>query len=83
MFGARGTKQRQAARRGFRSNSLTKRNLWSPEEQEKRDKEGAEWEKNPGADEMFAAFTQTGKERATAEWMDEGRRILEEEGRTQ
>ena len=83
MFGARGTKQRQAARRGFRSNSPTKRNFWSPEEQEKRDKERAEWEKSPGADEMFAAFTQTGKERATAEWMDEGRRILEEGGKTQ
>ena len=77
MFGARGTKQRQAARRGFRSNSPTKRNFWSPEEQEKRDKERAEWEKSPGADGMFAAYTQKGKERATAEWMDEGRRILE------
>ena len=42
-----------------------------------------EWEKNPETDEVFAAFTQTGKERATAEWMDEGRRILEKGGRTQ
>ena len=83
MFGARGTKQRQAARRGFRSNSPTKKNFWSPEEQKKRDMETAEWEKNPGTDKVFAAFTQTGKERATAEWMDEGRRILEEEGKTQ
>ena len=83
MFGARGTKQRQAARRGFRSNSPTKRNFWSPEEQEKRDKERAEWEKNPGKDEVFAAYTQTGKEKATAEWMDEGRRKLEEGERAQ
>ena len=45
--------------------------------------ETAEWEKNPGTDEVFAAFTQMGKERATAEWMEEGRRILEEEGKTQ
>ena len=42
-----------------------------------------EWEKNPETDEIFAAFTQTGKERATAEWMEEGRRILEEGGKTQ
>ena len=83
MFGARGTKQRQAARRGFRSNSPTKRNFWSLEEQRKREEEMKEWEKNPETDEVFAAFTQTGKERATAEWMEEGRRILEEDGKTQ
>ena len=66
----------------FRSNSPTKRNFWSLEEQEKRHKERAEWEKYPGTDGVFAAFTQTGEERATAEWMEEGRRILEKEGRT-
>ena len=46
-------------------------------------KEMAEWEKNPETDEVFAAFTQTGKDRSTAEWMEEGRRILQEGGKTQ
>ena len=55
----------------------------SQEEQEKRDKERAEWEKDPRRDEMFAAFTQTGKERATAEWMEERKEALEEGGRAQ
>ena len=68
MFGARGTKQRQAARRGFCSNSPRKRNFWSSEEQRKRDEERAEWEKNP-TDGVFEAFTQKGEEKATAEWM--------------
>ena len=40
-------------------------------------KEMAEWEKNPETDGMFEAFTQTGKERSTEEWMKEGKRILE------
>ena len=79
MFGARGTKQRQAARRGFRSNSPAKRNFWSPEEQEKRDKERAEWEKNPGKDEVFAAFTQTVETRATADQAEEGEKELQEQ----
>ena len=83
MFGTRGIKQRQAARRGFRSNNPTERNFRSQEEQEERGREKAEWERSPGTDEVFAAYTQTGKERATAEWMDEGRRILEKEGKTQ
>ena len=41
-------------------------------------KEMAEWEKNSETDRLFEAFTQTGKERATEEWMEEGKRILEE-----
>ena len=71
MFGARGTKQRQAARRGFRSNSPTQRNFWSQEEREKRLKEMAEWERNPGKDEVFAALTQTGEKKATADQEEE------------
>ena len=46
-------------------------------------KKMAEWEKNSGTDEMFEAFTQTGNERATMEWMEEGKRILEGGGKTQ
>ena len=46
-------------------------------------KEMAEWETNPGTDGLFEAFTQTGKERATEEWMEEGRRILEKGEGTQ
>ena len=95
MFNLRGAKQRQAMRSAFRSNSPTKRNFWSKEEQEKRDKETAEWEKDPGKDETFEALTQTGgngtqdvemtqtEERAMAEWMAEGKRLLEEEERQQ
>ena len=41
-------------------------------------KEMTEWEKNPGKDGLFEAFTQTGSVRATEEWMEEGKRILEE-----
>ena len=84
-------KQRQARRSAFRSNSPTKRNLWSKDEQEKRNKEAAEWEKDPGKDDTLDALTQTGEEkeedvemtqteeRGTAVWMAEGRRLLEEE----
>ena len=79
MFGARGTKQRQAARRGVRRNSPTKRNFWSPEEQEKWDKERAEWERNTGKDEVFAAFTQTGEARATADQVEVGEEVLKEQ----
>ena len=88
----RGAKQRQARRSAFRSNSPTKRNLWSKEEQEKREKENAEWEKGPGKDDTRGALTQTGEEkeedvemtqteeRGTAAWMTEGIRLLEEGG---
>ena len=86
----RGAKQRQASRSAFRSNSPTKRNLWSNEEQEKRNKEAAEWEKGPGKDDALEALTQTGEERkedvemtqteerGTAIWMAEGKKLLEE-----
>ena len=91
MFNLRGAKQRQARRSAFRSNSPTKRNMWSKEEQEKRDRETAEWEKGPGKDEALEALTQTGEEeeenvemtqreeRGTEVWMAEGRRLLEED----
>ena len=87
----RGAKQRQARRSAFRSNSPTRRSLWSKEEQEKRDKETAEWEKDPDKDGIIEALTQTGEEkggeeddiemtqteeRATAVWMEEGRNLL-------
>ena len=85
----RGAKQRQAMRMTFRNTSPTKGNLWSKEEQEKRDKETAEWEKGPEEDKDIEALTQTGEEkeedvemtqegeRATAIWMEEGRNLLE------
>ena len=77
MFRARGTKQRKAARRGFRSNSPTKRTCGAKKNKGRETcKETAEWEKNSGADEVFAAFTLTGEERATAVWMEQGRNIL-------
>ena len=84
----RGAKQRQAMRATFRSNSPTKRNLWGKEEQEKRDKETAEWEKGPEEDRTLDELTQTGEkededvemtqegERATAVWMEEGKDLL-------
>ena len=88
MYNLRGAKQRQAMRATFRSSSPTKRNLWSKEEQEKRDKETAEWEKGPEEDKTVEALTQTGEEkeediemtqeeeRAMAVWMEEGRNLL-------
>ena len=91
MFNLRGAKQRQARRLAFRSSSPTKRNLWSKEEREKRDREAAEWEKNPGRNDALEVLTQTGEEkegdvemtqaeeRGTAIWMAEGKKLLEEE----
>ena len=91
MFNLRGAKQRQAIRSAFRSNSPTNRSLWSKEKQEKRDKETAEWEKGPEEDKTMEALTQTGEEkdvemtqaeeRATAVWMEEGRKLLVGEGK--
>ena len=87
----RGAKQRQARRSAFRSNSPTKSNNGSKEEQGRRDKEMAEWEKGPGKDEALEALTETGEgeeediemtqkeERGTEDWMAEGRRLLEED----
>ena len=87
----RGAKQRQARRSTFRSNGPAKKDLWSKEEQEKRDKETAEWEKGPEEDRTVEGLTQTGEEkeeeendvemtqaegRATAIWMEEGRNLL-------
>ena len=59
----RGAKQRQARRSAFRSSSPTRRNARSKEEQEKKDKEAAEWEKDPSKDTALEALTQTGEER--------------------
>ena len=83
----RGAKQRQAMRATFRNSSPTKRSILSKEEQEKRDKEAAEWERGPKED-IVETLTQTGEgkqedvemtqeeERATAVWMEEGRNLL-------
>ena len=83
----RGAKQRQAKRSTFRSSSQTKKSMWSKEEQEKRDKDAAEWERGPEGY-TTDGLTQTGEEeeediemtqdkgRATAEWMEEGRNLL-------
>ena len=87
----RGAKQRQARRLAFRSNSPTKRDMWSKEDKKEKDKETAEWEKDPGKDDALEALTQTGEgkeedvemtqaeERGTAIWMAEGKRLLEKE----
>ena len=91
MFNQRGAKQRQTMRQMFRSNSPTKKGLWSKEEQEKRDKETAEWETGPGKDRTMEELMQPGEEveeedrdvemtqeeeRPTAIWMEEGKELL-------
>ena len=89
MFNARRTEQRKARRSAYGTINQ-KEGEGKDIEQGERNRTEEEWEKGPEEDKIFGALTQTGEEekedvemtqteeRATAIWMEEGRKLLVE-----